>query len=576
MYDHGDLLWYWISTGKLLILLDYFNSVYLLLFISLQFSGGLSTAFLRQKIGVNIVNNHGENFTPKFFKPLYNDIIIVNKTNFSKILHFIFIRYVRGVSVKSKVKRAFIFTLTFVLFIFPSNRAYSASSKFSWQFNDIVCNDSFQMLMDNDKNVFLISLQNNYLCIKRIDVNNNCLSVNFDAPENYIGSAVSGGCVYIFASYISDNGAKTVVVTTYEFDSDSLYNTELEGINVFNKTDFAVSGGKIFCINDNNKRYINIYDFNGELIVKNKNLNNNIQLVTSSNGKEVFAFTVDKVYKINTNGSCEYISNHRLIMPVFLCEGNYVCDLKGAFYNLYSSNAAYGAAVHNNLPTGGISDGYYLRGQRSSICGINKKTNEVITLYNFNKDCTALCTRNNQVAIYSSDDNSFTIFNKSDLNYPKPGSTTSQSSNSSLSKPSNNSSNTLDLNFTSYVYRINGDYITGIKAGTTIAKFKKNVSYGNLLLFFKNEAGANKSSGNVGTGYVLSCAHNSKTYYTYHLIVAGDLTGEGNVNSRDVSKLSDYLIGKSQLSKCESMAADCNNDAKIDTMDLLKIAKNNI
>lgn len=494
------------------------------------------------------------------------------------IMNLITIYYIKieGVNMRAKVKAIVSFILTFILMLFSFNGSeYYAASKISWQFNDITYNNSFQMLMDNYSNVFLISSQKGSLCIKRIDVNNDCLSVSIDMPENYIGSAVSDGCVYIFASCISDENFKSVVVTIYEFDNDSLYSIELKDVNAVNKTDFAVSNGNIFCISDSNKKYVYIYSNCGDLISKSKNTGNNIQLVTSSNGKEVFAFTADRLYKVNINGRFDYISNHNLEMPVFLCEDNYVCDLNGVFYNLYNNNTSYGT-VYNELSTGGISDGYYLRGQRDKVWGINRKTNEVLTLYNLNKDCTALCTRNKEIMIYSSDDNSFTIFDKSSLNYPKPPSNVSQSSNSSSDKTTDISSNTLNLSFSSSVYRINGDYITEIKAGTTIAKFKKNVSYGNLLLSFKNKDGANKASGNVGTGYVLSCNYNSKTYYTYNLIVAGDLTGEGNVNSRDVSKLSDYLIGKNLLSKCESMAADCNGDSEIDTMDLLKIAKNSI
>lgn len=487
--------------------------------------------------------------------------------------------------MKAKVQRVFVFmfVLLLILTLLFNGSSYSASSKITWQFDDIIYNDSFQMLTDNYKNIFLLSCQNNTLHIKRVDKNNNCLSVNFDAPENYIGSAVSNGCVYIFASYIASSGAKTVVVTTYEFDSDSLYAVELKDINVVNKTDFAVSKGNIFCINDSNKRYVNIYNLSGELISKKTNSNNNIQLITSSDGNSVFAFTVDRVYKVNTDGSFDYISNHNLLMPIFLCEDNYVCDLNGAFYNLYSKASMYNATIHNNLPTGAVTDNYYLRAKRNEICGINKNTGKIDVLYNLNKDCTAICSRDNQVMVYCSDDFSFTIFDKSSLNYPKQNSSTynsapSQGNNSSQqNKPlSSSSSNAQKLKVTSSVYKINGEYITGIKSGTTIPQFKNNLDFGNLTLSFKNGNNVNKSSGNVGTGYALSCTYNSKIYYTYELIVAGDLTGEGSVNSRDASVLSDYLIDKGTLSKCESMAADCNNDGVTDTMDLLKIAKNNV
>ena len=56
--------------------------------------------------------------------------------------------------------------------------------------------------------------------------------------------------------------------------------------------------------------------------------------------------------------------------------------------------------------------------------------------------------------------------------------------------------------------------------------------------------------------------------FTFELSVNGDLTGEGNSNSRDVNLLLDYLIGAAYFNGVYTVAADLSNDGRIDAVDV--------
>lgn len=113
--------------------------------------------------------------------------------------------------------------------------------------------------------------------------------------------------------------------------------------------------------------------------------------------------------------------------------------------------------------------------------------------------------------------------------------------------------------------------ITDIIPQTTIAVFKSNIDYGGYKISFKNYDGKARTSGNVGTGF--SAEFYGADSRNYTLIVRGDLTGEGNINSLDVKKYMQYLCGKAELYYPFDQALDINCDGQCDVLDLLIAAK---
>ena len=79
-----------------------------------------------------------------------------------------------------------------------------------------------------------------------------------------------------------------------------------------------------------------------------------------------------------------------------------------------------------------------------------------------------------------------------------------------------------------------------------------------------DEKGNTVTSGKVRTGYSADVNGVKRL-----ISVRGDITGEGNVKSNDVSALMSGLTEKTTLSKVQSVSADYNFDGKVNNKDLV-------
>ena len=141
--------------------------------------------------------------------------------------------------------------------------------------------------------------------------------------------------------------------------------------------------------------------------------------------------------------------------------------------------------------------------------------------------------------------------------------------NNSNSNNNNNNNNRHDSSKTDN-RAVNSDYIIsdgmiyGIYSGETVADFKRKTSADAVY----RTDGTVAKSGKLKTGF--TTVINSKTYV---ITVCGDVTGEGNVNSRDVTLLHKYLCGNAELDGAYLKAADFNLDGEADNRDLVLISR---
>lgn len=112
-----------------------------------------------------------------------------------------------------------------------------------------------------------------------------------------------------------------------------------------------------------------------------------------------------------------------------------------------------------------------------------------------------------------------------------------------------------------------GSYITNIALGTNVRTLKSRTK-GNELVF-RNTAGAIMSdSDRLGTG----CKITFPTGETYEVTIYGDLTGDGLVNSADLLKIRQHLLGQIKLSGSYLEAARLiNASGNINSADLLRL-----
>ncbi len=107
-------------------------------------------------------------------------------------------------------------------------------------------------------------------------------------------------------------------------------------------------------------------------------------------------------------------------------------------------------------------------------------------------------------------------------------------------------------------YKINNSYINGFAIEQSVNEVKNK---------FQNEAiQINASSDLIGTGSTIS--YNGETYT---VVLYGDLTGDGKINSADLLKMRQHLQGTTTLKNAYFQAGALVNGSTINSADLLKL-----
>lgn len=114
--------------------------------------------------------------------------------------------------------------------------------------------------------------------------------------------------------------------------------------------------------------------------------------------------------------------------------------------------------------------------------------------------------------------------------------------------------------------KVTDNYIY-ISNGTTYAALCKSFDLSKSEFKVYKQTHAELTSGQLGTG--MSAVYENKEYI---IIVTGDLTGEGNVNSRDFNALMKHLTCEIVLNETNIKAADVYSDDIVNTKDLLFLA----
>ena len=110
--------------------------------------------------------------------------------------------------------------------------------------------------------------------------------------------------------------------------------------------------------------------------------------------------------------------------------------------------------------------------------------------------------------------------------------------------------------------------ITGISAGTTPQAFKENIIVGDS---YSVVVDAHSTTGKVYTGGKLKIMQGSTVIATYTIVVTGDPSGDGLINSTDLLRIRQHLLGTRILTEYYYLAADINKNNQINSTDLLRV-----
>lgn len=184
---------------------------------------------------------------------------------------------------------------------------------------------------------------------------------------------------------------------------------------------------------------------------------------------------------------------------------------------------------------------------------LNLKTSEKTKSVSIPDRATAVVSYKNQCAVLL-DNGTVQVFGSGDFEEKKTSGNDGSNDNHNSSKS--------DIQPNNSEYLFSDGIVYGIYSGETVADFKNKTSAENV---YKAD-GTIAKSGKLKTGF--TAVIDSKTYV---IAVCGDVTGEGNVNSKDVTLLQKYLCDNAELDGAYLKAADFNLDGEADNRDLVLI-----
>ena len=114
--------------------------------------------------------------------------------------------------------------------------------------------------------------------------------------------------------------------------------------------------------------------------------------------------------------------------------------------------------------------------------------------------------------------------------------------------------------------------LTNISTETKVETILSKITTEGLTVKITNEAGTELANDtNVGTGTrLMFVSEDGSTYAEKEIVIRGDVTGDGLINSADLLKIVKYLKGTTTLN---AKAADATIDSLVNSADLLKIVK---
>ena len=383
---------------------------------------------------------------------------------------------------------------------------------------------------------------------------------------------ISGVCAYHEKVVLicDDSNNNQLIVYIYYLDSDVLDSFAIYGARLNNDSDFCCDDNAIYIENYRDNRELTAYSYSGNLI-KRYRFDQRSDALCSGYDSGVYAVSDNTLYRLY-GGGFTAVSGEDVDPPLSPAASDVIVSDYGVVYVLNGSritrtfpvDSRFGAAsacvIGDRLycPDGSVINGYDItNGDKESSCRLNFDASLVYA------DGGSL------IAVVS---NTYTSVSPGDLiELTQPDDQVSSGSGSGSSAGSsekNNNAGGAELSdISSDVYRVDYSryYISGISPETTVYQFKNNMHYNGWTVSLYRD-GALKTSGYVGTANTAVFVSGSNSV-TFELSVNGDLTGEGNSNSRDVCTLLDYLIGAADFNGVYLSAADLSGDGTVNAVD---------
>ena len=421
--------------------------------------------------------------------------------------------------------------------------------------------DSYDIITDNfdtvsnSSGLYMLGYSGGTLDVERITPRGTGarLTLGYDISDaDIFGSTVVALC--------NDFDNDQLVVYTYDVDRDCLDSFAIYGAAAYYSKRFFYDRKSLYIL-DKNRRLMKRYSVNG-LLLSERSFNSGVTYIVKGYSDGFCVLSAGSLYK-NRGDDYTLICNG-ISSPAAFAGEDIFSDSGGRFYHVSGNSAEYlftadskslyssACAVDNTVyqPCGSTVNRYDLSGEKLSYISLD---GNITALYADGGSIHAV-TGGSDVSMISQDE--FIPLNNK-----------TATENETVYSPVRS--------ITSGVYTVNGDTmrITGIPSPTTFAEFKRNMSCeGYTATLYKGNK--RMSAGNVGTAMTVDFDSDSEKL-VYELAVIGDITGEGSVNSRDVTELMDYLLGTLSFDGAYAEAADISGDGSISLVDLLLLYRMN-
>jgi beta-N-acetylglucosaminidase len=135
-----------------------------------------------------------------------------------------------------------------------------------------------------------------------------------------------------------------------------------------------------------------------------------------------------------------------------------------------------------------------------------------------------------------------------------------------------------EANMTSNTLKVDSSYVTNAdpqKGQNTVTYLNENLQLpeGYKLVVFVD--GKTVTSGVVGTGAKLSLFYKEETESTldYYLLIYGDASGDGKIDSLDTMSITRYILEMYRPSEIERLAMDVTQDGNVDSIDMMWVIR---
>lgn len=127
-----------------------------------------------------------------------------------------------------------------------------------------------------------------------------------------------------------------------------------------------------------------------------------------------------------------------------------------------------------------------------------------------------------------------------------------------------------EINYESQIYKIEDNYIYNVSPYTSISLYKKYFDLKNCNIKIIDENNNELQSKYIYNGSKTIIYDNSNNIIKKYInIITGDINPDGEINSKDIEKLAEYLIKRTELAEYQIKAMDINNNNEIKVSDLI-------